>query len=137
MIELTDTQATIIAFIIIVVTIGFIALAVFTIARSSKSGKEADDELKEYESYESTERYDTEIVETHGVITDMKCYTIAGGKGTQTARKFYILFTDDYGNEKEFYIDEESYLSLDTNISGTLGTLNGNFYGFCFDEESK
>ena len=132
MIELTDTQATIIAFAIVIGTIVLMAFAIMTVVKSSSRSKETDSELIEYEPSES---YDTEIVEIHGVITDMKCYTIAGGKGTQTAKKFYILFTDDYGNEKEFYIDEESYLALDMQSSGILGTLNGNFYGFFPDEE--
>ena len=135
MMELTDTQTYIfIAVILALAVFGIMVPAVLTIKRSASGGRAVKDEPCD-DIEEIYEDYDAEIVETHGVISKMECYTLAGGKGTQTAKKFYILFTDDYGNEKEFYIDEESYLGLDINVPGTLGTYNGNFYGFCFDEE--
>jgi hypothetical protein len=89
------------------------------------------------EELEREAQNDIIIDETHGTIVHMECGTVAGGKTSRTYKQFYIVFRDDFGNEKDFYISEDIYLELDTNIPGTLATVEGNFYGFCYDESAS
>lgn len=86
------------------------------------------------EKLEREAQNDIMLDETHGTIVHMECGTVAGGRTSRTYKQFYIVFRDDFGNEKEFYVSEDVYLNLDTNIPGTLATVDGNFYGFCYDE---
>ncbi len=86
------------------------------------------------EKLEREAQNDIVIDETHGSIVHMECGTVAGGRTSRTYKQFYIVFRDDFDNEKEFYVSEDVYLSLDVNIPGTLATVDGNFYGFCYDD---
>ena len=86
------------------------------------------------EKLEREAQNDIMLDETHGSIVHMECGTVAGGRTSRTYKQFYIVFRDDFGNEKEFYVTEDVYLSLDTDIPGTLATVEGNFYGFCYDD---
>ena len=110
------------------------ALFIYAIISAIKEKKQGDPELEELEREAEKE---LELTETHGVIFKMECGDKAGGRVSSTASQFYIEFRDDDGNESGYFISEEMYLGLDTDIPGTLATLGGRFYGFCYDESEE
>ena len=75
--------------------------------------------------------------EVDATVVSMRCRTGFSGshKSPQSIKEFYVTFRTSDGKEIEFKVDEAVYLSLDENLSGSLATLNGSFYGFYFEEE--
>ena len=119
-----------------VLVIGIIiisALLIYAIISAIKEKKQGDPEL---EKLDKEAEEDITLTEAHGIICKMECGERAGGRISSTVEKFFIEFRDDDGNEKGYFVSEEAYLALDTDIPGTLATVNGRFYGFCYDEEA-
>ncbi len=76
------------------------------------------------------------LVETHVSVERMECGVyVAGYKSPHSYMTFVVKFRTDSGELLEFGVEEELYLSLSEGQTGTLGTLNGFFYGFVPDEE--
>ncbi len=120
-----------------VLVIGIIiisALFIYAIISIIKEKGKGNPELEELERNAEKE---LEITEAHGVICKMECGDKAGGRVSSSAMQFYIEFRDDDGNESGYFISKEAYLELDTDIPGTLATLDGRFYGFCYDESEE
>lgn len=115
----------------LVIICGFMAYAIISAIKDRGKTDPQEEELER-----NAER-EIMLEETHGVISHMECGTVAGGRTSSTHMQFYVVFRDDFGNEKGFHLKEEAYLALDTDIPGTLATLNGNFYGFCYDEQPE
>lgn len=67
-----------------------------------------------------------------------RCGTkVYGSKSPQYCGKFCITFLTAGGDEIEYPAEEEVYLSIHENETGTLATANGHFYGFCVEGEER
>lgn len=88
---------------------------------------------KQYEELEDDEIDIT--IEEHSVrVVQMNCgSSVYGNKNPKHMMEFYVKFLCDDGQEFEFYVEEEVYLSINKNQTGTLATVNGSFYGFVPD----
>lgn len=53
-----------------------------------------------------------------------------GYKNPQYNLRFLVLFLTDSGEEKAYDVPEELFTSISEGMSGTLVTMNGNFYDF-------
>jgi len=76
------------------------------------------------------------LVETRVSVEAMECGVyVAGYKSPHNYMTFVVKFRTDSGELLEFQVEEELYRTLSEGETGTLGTLNGFFYGFVPDGE--
>ena len=77
-----------------------------------------------------------DFLEVKVQVIDKRCgVSSTGTKIPQVGKKFIVTFMTEQGQTMEYEILEQSYLEMGNAKSGTLLTVNGNFYGFCPDEE--
>ncbi len=90
-------------------------------------------EIAEMETYPEDMQ---DFLEVKVQVIDKRCGVSATGtKISQVGKKFVVTFMTDQGQTMEYEILEQSYLEMGDAKSGTLLTVNGNFYGFCPDGE--
>jgi len=79
-----------------------------------------------------------ELRETDARVISKRCGTeVYGSKSPRCHKEFFITFLTFDGDEVEYPVPENIYLSIEENEVGTLATANGYFYGFCVKEETK
>ena len=117
-------------FILAFVAIALTALTVWGLFRNNaKSKQEALTELE-------TPYEEPPIEEFAVTIVKLSCGAkLKGSKTPIAVKEFFATFVTDSGEEIELSVDEESYFQLEENKKGTLAIVNGNFYGFCEDEQ--
>ncbi len=114
--------------IIMIGYIGFISLFALIIIRLIISRlKENKRILKEMEQPIE----EAEAVEVGAVVVSKRAdIEQRGTKMPEHRVVFHIVFSTDYGEIKEYEVDEDMYKRLDANQYGTLVTVNDNFYDF-------
>jgi len=91
---------------------------------------------KEINAMETYSEDTQDFLEVKVQVIDKRCGVSATGtKIPQVGKKFIVTFMTEQGQTMEYEILEQSYLEMGNAKSGTLLTVNGNFYGFCPDEE--
>ena len=74
------------------------------------------------------------LTEINVRVVSMRCGTkVYGTKSPELHKEFFVTFLTDNGETLEYKVEEEIYLSIYEDQTGTLATVNGNFYGFCAD----
>ena len=91
---------------------------------------------KEINAMETYSEDTQDFLEVKVQVIDKRCGVSATQtKIPQVGKKFIVTFMTEQGQTMEYEILEQSYLEMGNAKSGTLLTVNGNFYGFCPDEE--
>ena len=74
------------------------------------------------------------LTEINARVISMRCGTkMYGTKSPELHKEFFVTFLTDDGETFEYKVEEEIYLSIYEDQTGTLATVNGKFYGFCSD----
>ena len=74
------------------------------------------------------------LVEINARVFSRRCGTkMYGSKSPRTYKEFYVTFLTDDGEKLEYKVEEDFYLSIYEDQTGTLAIVNGNFYDFCAD----
>ena len=121
MIELGNNPAT---YILAGIVLALFAALIWVLVDTHRSNKRLWRSLEE-----PTE---PELIETEVRVISKRCGTkVYGSKSPQCRKEFYITFLTEDGEETEYPVEEEIYLSIHENETGTLATANGHFYGFC------
>lgn len=77
-----------------------------------------------------------DLEETQVRILKKYCMaTMYGTKSPQSRKEFFLTFETRDGKNLTYAVEEEVYLSLKEGQPGILVTANGNFYGFCPNED--
>ena len=89
---------------------------------------------KRLNELESEPVEDPPLTEINARVMSMCCGTkMYGTKSPHTCKEFYVTFLTDGGETLEYKVEEEFYLSIYEDQTGTLAIVNGNFYGFYAD----
>ena len=69
-----------------------------------------------------------------GKITEKHCYTeLSGTKQPELKKRFLVTFEASDGEVMTYSVDEDVYLEVEENKSGTAAIVGDRFYGFCVD----
>lgn len=125
------TDPVIIPIIAIAVFLMMIGTFVFIAVSMYKDRKEGEKRL------ESSSSDEPPLDEVDATVVSMRCHAGLTGshRSPQSIKEFFVTFRTKDGNEIEFKVEENIYLSLSEGLNGSLATVNGNFYGFYFEEE--
>ncbi len=120
--------------IMIGVLLLIVVLYVAGCIRSFRQEKERRQKMMEsWDSPTSDEPAEREI---RGRIVEKVCRTVTRGtKSPRAEKEFYIDFQTEDGEIMGYKVDEEIYLSVEENQTGTVLMVGERFYGFCPDEE--
>lgn len=115
---------------VVLLVVGYIVLS----ARAGKKSRQQDaDALAELEADN-----ELEIEEVHVRVVSKCCGTRAyGTKLPHHETGFFVTFMTDSGETTEYRVDEETYLSAEDGMTGTVATHDGHFCGFCADEDDE
>ena len=92
------------------------------------------DEQDEQDEYFDGEGIDTEAVGARVISKDFES-KVNGTKYVRHSSSFFVTFLTDDGEEKEFMVTRELFDRLYEDQTGTLVTVNGNFFDFGDGEE--
>ena len=125
------------------------AVLIVLFSRGNKSSRKngVDDEQSVVENtaenedvQEEDEDFDEEpeVVELHGCITHKECYSgmTSSVRHPHAYKNFVINFRSDDGEEHEYDIDEETYLSIEEGDFGYVAVVGERFYGYCSDKDA-
>ena len=119
----------ILPYILLAVVLCIPAYFVINFITTRRKQREEIDEMETYS--EDTQ----DFLEVKVQVIDKRCnVSSTGTKVPQVGKKFVVTFMTDQGQTMEYEILEQAYLEMGDAKSGTLLTINGNFYGFCPDE---
>jgi hypothetical protein len=93
-----------------------------------------NDEQDEQDEYFDGEGIDTEAVGARVISKDFE-NKVNGTKYVRHSSSFFVTFLTDDGEEKEFKVTRELFDRLYEDQTGTLVTVNGNFFDFGDGEE--
>ena len=111
-----------------------IAGSIAGVIYGSFSQKKRKEEL--FAEWEAEGEEGPELEETEVRILEKHCMAkLYGTKMPQSRKEFSLTFQTQDGKKLTYAVEEDVYLALEENQHGTLATVNGNFYGFCPDEE--
>ena len=103
---------------------GFVILPIISVRKYKKKLKELESEPVE----------EPTLTEINARVISMRCGTkMYGTKSPDLQKEFFVTFLTDDGETLEYKVEEEFYLSLYEDQTGTLAIVNGKFYGFCDD----
>lgn len=123
-----NTDLYLLAAFLILLGVGY---ALFYAKARKKSRAEDERMLAELE-----DDSEIELCETHVRVAEKLCGTRAYGTNDPHFEKgFFIVFETDDGERTEYRVDEETYLSVEDDMMGTVATYDGRFYGFVPDEK--
>ena len=124
-----NTDLYLFAAFLILLVVGYI---LFYIKAYKKSRAEDERMLKGLE-----DESEIELCETHVRVVSKCCGTRAYGTKTPHHEKcFFVTFVADNGKTVEYRVDEETYLAVEEEMTGTVATNDGEFYGFCADDDT-
>ena len=118
-------------YLIISFFVVFFAIIVCSIIKTQISAKKDNDRM--LEELDSEEEPPLEEIACR-VLKKYCGVSVSGGKVPTVGEDFCVVFVAEDGRELELAVEEEVYLSLEKGQKGTLAVVNGNFYGFCPDE---
>ena len=118
-------------YLTVAILLALFAVIVYSIVRTQILAKKDNDRM--------LEELDTEeeppLEEIVCCVRTKYCgISVSGGKVPTVGEDFCAVFVAEDGREFELAVEEEVYLSLEEGQKGTLAVVNGNFYGFCPDE---
>lgn len=112
-----------------VVILGLLGGMVWIFISSCKENKKQLEKLDDYAK-------EQELDEVSAQVLSKNCgIKVYGTKTPDCCKEFSVTFLTTYGEEVQYKVLEEVYLSLEEGQNGTLATINGNFYGFYVEEE--
>ena len=117
--------------IIVGCSIGILAVfALIIIAGISSDKKNKRKAEKQKEAEERLEK-EPEYSECRARLVHMRCgVDVRGTKRVFVTQKYFIAFELEDGKNSEFQVDEGIYSLLEEGMTGTLVTVEGNFFGF-------
>lgn len=102
-----------------------VALIVHSVIKAKSVQKEQLPQLDE--------PLDFSLEEKNVLVLKKYCYTKTYGYRTPEMKKhFFIIFQTDDGQKFEYEVEEDIYLTINEGQTGTIGIVNGNFYGFSY-----
>ncbi len=82
--------------------------------------------------------YEPEKSEKRVTVSRLACRVSSyGTKQSKTVKEYGVRFTSDDGEEFEYLLDEDFYLSLSEGQIGTLITVGGQIYDFILEENNS
>ena len=111
------------------VILGLLGWGIKGMITDRKRNKELLDKLDDYAKEQDLDEISAQVLSKNCGI---KVY---GTKTPDCCKEFSVTFLTTYGEEVQYKVLEEVYLSLEEGQNGTLATINGNFYGFYVEEE--
>ena len=112
-----------------VVILGLLGWGIKGMIADRKRNKELLEKLDDYAK-------EQELDEVSAQVLSKNCgIKVYGTKLPDCCKEFSVTFLTTYGEEVQYKVLEEVYLSLEEGQNGTLATINGNFYGFYVEEE--
>ena len=117
-----------------IVLIFFIAPAKIRALRKKEELSGGTPSFDEQDEYFDGEGIDTEAVGARVISKDFES-KVNGTKYVRHSSSFFVTFLTDDGEEKEFKVTRELFDRLYEDQTGTLVTVNGNFFDFGDGEE--
>ena len=122
----------------------FVAIIVAVVASYISDYKKAKKNLTEKNAEDNSDDEfsddeEPEVVELHGCITHKECYSgmTSSVRHPHAYKNFVINFRSDDGEEHEYDIDEETYLSIEEGDFGYVAVVGERFYGYCSDKDAE
>jgi hypothetical protein len=115
---------------LVIIGVGILGVFALFIFAGISSDKNKGIEQKDLEEHLEQE---PEYTETRARLVAMHCSSDViriYHKVPKTVKTFCITFKLEDGGSAEFEVEEEIYLLLEEGMTGTLVTVEGNFYGF-------
>lgn len=120
----------------ILLVIGILVIAAFVVAAIHEARKKADqNEVSDGE--EEDDWTPPEPVAYSARVVDMQVVVgnAGGHRRPETDAAFLVTFRTDQGEEMEYDVPEELYVTLDIDQAGTLVILNDDFFDFGSGDE--
>ena len=112
-----------------IVSIFFIAPAKIRALRKKEEIKSDTDTADEEDFYTEDVNVETEAIGARVISKDFES-KVNGTKYVRHSSSFFVTFLTDDGEKKEFKVARELFDRLYEDQTGTLVTVNGNFFDF-------
>ena len=124
------------ALVTILLVIGILVIAAFVVAAIHEARKKAD-QNEVFDGEEEDDWTPPEPVAYSARVVDMQVVVgnVGGHRRPETDAAFLVTFRTDDGEELEYDIPEELYVTLDIDQVGTLIILNDEFFDFGSGDE--